>query len=1097
MSTCRAARSWPAQECGKIGFADTRRRRRQPIQERFGRARLGYPSILLIISIGSTSIAADPIPARPQFNRDVRPILSNHCFACHGPDENKREAELRMDTHSGLLGDSDPSTTGKGVVVPRDLGASELWQRITSTDVDQQMPPTEFAKPLSAAQRTVIRRWIEQGAEWEGHWAFNPIRSPSVPTMETTDGVGNQVDAFITRALARRSLQPSPIADRRTLIRRLSFDLTGLPPAVEDVERFVRDERPDAYERLVDRLLKSPHYGERMAMWWLDLVRYADSVGYHGDQPVSVSPFRDYVIESFNTNKPFDQFTIEQLGGDLIREAGRVERIASGYNRLGMMSAEGGVQPKEYLAKYAAERVRNLGGTWLGITLGCAECHDHKYDPFTMREFYSLESFFADIQERGLYSGANVNGRWGPQIPVPTPEEQQQLAELDQRIERLQQKLKTSTPALQQAQAEWESQLTVWQELKPETVRSKQGATLTIAADGSILASGKQPAQDSYQLRFDRVPEGVTAIRLEVLPHKSLPKQGPGRASNGNFVLTEFTASRLKTPAAQPAAPTDQPNSDTPGKPANEPTSQAERLKFTNATASYEQTGAAKSHPFGKWAILAAIDADERGASWGWAVMEQVGQPHSAVFELASDLDLAAGESLQLTLDQQHTNAGHTLGHFRISVATAQRPVTIAAVPPAEAAAVLRIPAEQRSDAQNEQLAAYYRSIAPMLEPQRKRLAEITKQRTDLNNRIRTTLVTVAVKPRMIRVLPRGNWMDDTGDIVQPRTPAVLPPPKVEGRRLNRLDLAEWIVDESNPLTARVVANRVWALFFAAGLSSKLDDLGSQGEWPSHPELLDYLASDLRDSGWDFKRLVKTIVMSRTYRQQSRLRPESQELDPYNRWLSRQSRFRLDAEMVRDNALSVSGLLINVVGGQSVKPYQPAGYWAYLNFPARRWKNGTGADLYRRGLYTHWQRQYLHPALLAFDAPSREECTAKRARSNTPLQSLVLLNDPSFVEAARVFAQRVMREGGVATRDRLQWAFRQALARPAEEQELAILEGLYISHLEQYQGDVEAARKLIGVGESPVDETLPVAELAAWTSVTRTLLNLHETITRI
>ena len=757
----------------------------------------------------STAVAAEG-PAAIAFNRDIRPILSDNCFFCHGPDAGTREADLRLDTAEGLFG----GQPGEGPVVAGDLPASELIRRIRSGAADEVMPPPDSHKQLSAEQIALLERWVREGATYEGHWAFEPVAGADDAQPSTTASI----DQAILLRLTEHGLAAAPLSDRITLLRRLHVDLTGLPPTPAEAEAFLSDASPDAYQRLVDRLLASPHYGERMAMWWLDLVRYADTVGYHGDQPMSVSPFRDYVIAAFNGNMPFDQFTIEQLAGDLLPEPTQEQQIAAGYNRLGMMSAEGGVQPKEYLAKYIAERVRNVSGAWLGITLGCAECHDHKFYPFTTRDFYRFEAFFADIKERGLYAG----GDWGPTMRLATPEQEARLAELD-----------------------------------------------------ASIASLKEQA-----------------------------------------------------------------------------------------------------------------------------------------------------------------------------------------------------------------------------EPPQDELDTITKQRAELEKAIPSTLVTETVEPRMVRVLARGNWMDESGEEVVPGVPESLAPAITTDARLSRLDLARWIVDRDNPLTARVLVNRLWALLFGEGLSRRLDDVGGQGEWPSHPELLDRLAADFMRQGWDVKRLLKAIVMSEAYQRSSVAEAEALAADPGNRWLGRQGRFRLDAELVRDNALAVSGLLVRRIGGESVFPYQPVGYWAYLNFPTRQWQHGRGDDLYRRGLYTHWQRQYLHPSLLAFDAPSREECTAKRARSNTPLQSLALLNDPSYVEAARVFAQELLARGGGSARERIDHAFMRAVTRPATDDEAAVLEELLTLHREAYRSDPEAAAALLSVGEAAVPESLEASELAAWTNVARTILNLHEVVTR-
>lgn len=1027
---------------------------------------LGFVAAGFFPVAGAQDSETAALPVTIEFNRDIRPILSDNCFQCHGPDKNKREAELRLDTEAGILGQGGET----GTVVPNQPDESELFQRVISTDTEKHMPPAATGKTLKPREIELLKKWIEQGGKFEGHWAFLPLRADASVAADTDAAASVKIDGFIAANLAQQNLPASPEADRVTLLRRLHFDLTGLPPSEQEVAEFIADTSPDAFEKKVDQLLASPHFGERLAMWWLDLVRYADTVGYHGDQEMSVSPFRQYVIESFNANKRFDQFTIEQLAGDLLPNATREQKIASGYNRLGMMSAEGGVQPKEYLAKYIAERVRNATGTWMGVTLGCAECHNHKFDPLTTKDFYRFEAFFADIKEQGLYAGAHETGIWGPTIKVPTAQQEADLAALDQKLAEVKTLLESSSPELATAQREWEKTQVPWTILKADSITSLEGVTLTVKEDGSILASGNNPATDTDTFVVKTLPAGVTAFRLEVLPDDSFPQKGPGRAGNGNFVLSEFIAK------VQPATGDERP------------------VALQNASADYEQVVAAGDNPYKKWAVEAAIDGDTKGKTWGWAILEKAGQPHSAIFETAADLTLEDGAALTLQL-LQNLGTQHTIGRFRLAVTTAPRPVRTTDVPPPSVAAIMAIPTADRNEAQTNEVATYYRLIAPQLEQKRQELAALQKSRQELDSQIPITLTTEVVEPRMVRILPRGNWMDESGEVVTPAFPEALAPAPPSDTRLNRLDLAKWIVDRSNPLTSRAITNRIWKIYFGAGLSRKLDDLGGQGEWPSHPLLLDYIAARFMETGWDLKRLIKTIVMTQSYRQASHPTPQLHESDPYNRWLARQGRFRLDAELVRDNALSVSGLLVSKLGGRSVRPYQPPGYWAYLNFPQREWQNGAGDELYRRGVYTHWQRQYLHPSLLAFDAPSREECTADRARSNTPLQSLVLLNDPTYVEAARTFAELILRHEGTDAQ-RLDYAFHRALSRPIEPREAELLEKLLQHHLSEYGADPAAANELLSVGVRPVPAEIAPATLAAWTSVARTILNLHEVITR-
>jgi hypothetical protein len=823
---------------------------------------------LSLTTLTTSAARADTPKGRPvEFNRDIRPILSNACFVCHGPDTKLRKGDLRLDHEADAYADRG----GYKLLVPGKPADSELYRRITSRDKRERMPPAKHGKELTTRETDLVKRWIEQGAKWQGHWAFLAPKRPTLPEVRDRSWPLNPIDYFVLARLDQEGLKPSPEADRRTLLRRLSFDLTGLPPGPAEVDAFLADRSPKAYENAVERLLTSPHHGERLAQYWLDVVRYADTGGYHSDNHRDVAPYRDYVIRAFNTNKRFDQFTLEQLAGDLLPDATAEQKIASGYNRLLQTTEEGGAQPKEYTAKYAADRVRNTATAWLGVTLGCAECHNHKYDPFTTKDFYSFAAFFADLRERAV-------GRQ-EQTLMPSPEQGVRLKALDEQLATLQKVMAGETPGLKAAQQKWEA--------------SAKGTKGLPAPVGAALA---------------------------IEPGKRNPKQ------------------------------------------------------------------------------------------------KQI-------------------------------------------------------------------------------LATHFRNIAPELAETRKQLAEAKRARDDLAKQIPSTLVSMSGPPRTVRVLPRGNWLDDAGEVVQPAAPVSLRAAAVNGRA-TRLDLGRWMVAPDNPLTARVFVNRLWKLMFGEGLVRTLDDFGAQGAWPTHPDLLDWLAVEFRDSGWDVRHLIRLMVTSRTYRQTSKASEALRQRDPYNHLLARQGRFRLDAEMVRDNALAISGLLSRKIGGPSARPYQPAGYWAYLNFPRREWMKDKGEDLYRRGLYTYWCRTFLHPSLLAFDAPTREECTVERPRSNTPQQALVLLNDPTYVEAARVLAERVLREGGIDTEQRIHFVYRQALGRRAEPAEVGVLRKLYERHLQHYAREREDAAALLRVGDRPAAQDLPAHEVAAWASVARVVLNLHETITR-
>jgi len=762
--------------------------------------------------------AATALGGDIRFNRDIRPILSDKCFLCHGPDAEQREADLRFDVEESAKADLG----GHAAIVPGKADESELIARITSDDNTVRMPPDDSGKQLTDVEIDLLRRWIEEGAVYEPHWSFVVPTRPDVPAINDETWPRGAIDRFLLARWEAEHVAPSPEADPVTLVRRMSFDLIGLPPTSDVVDEFVNTPDPKPYDDLVERLLQSPHYGERLAMYWFDLVRYANSVGYHGDQEHAIAPYRDWVIKALNDNMPFDQFTTEQLAGDLLPDATVDQQIASGYNRLLQTSHEGGVQIQEYLKKYDADRIRNLAGAWMGATLGCCECHNHKFDPYTQRDFYSLVAFFADVDDLPSFQGGNtVMTKREPEIEAPSP---------------------------------------------------------------------------------------LTRERIEEL----------------------------------------------------------------------------RAH----LAELEAANAEEA--------------------------------ELQTLRDE----------------------------------------------------------IARL---------EKLKQRT---------MITRSVEPRETRVLARGDWMDDTGEIVMPHVPGFLPQIDTGDQRATRLDLARWLTSPDHPLTARVFVNRLWYLFFGAGLSRSLDDNGAQGEPPDHPDLLDWLAVEFRESGWDIKHMVRLIVTSRAYRQSSLVAPELAERDPANRLFARQGRWRLQAEMIRDNALAVSGLLVEGPPAVVSRPYQPAGYYKPLNFPTRTYKPDSGDDQYRRGVYVHWQRQFVHPMLRAFDAPTREECTAQRPISNTPLAALTLLNDPTFVEASRVFAERIIREGGADTRARLRWAWHEALSRPPSDGEVAAMTRLLEYSQPEFEQSPESAEELLSVGLAPRPDDLNPAELAAWTMVTRGIANLQEFVMR-
>jgi hypothetical protein len=997
---------------------------------------------LLISILLATAITA--VGQQVQFNRDIRPILSDNCFKCHGPDRNMRKAKLRLDLAEEAYRAREDTTP----IVPGKPSDSEVVRRILATDPDDLMPPPKTGKQLTPEQKRLIETWVAQGAKYEGHWAFTPPTRPPLPSADP-EWCRNPIDHFIRARLDSEKLAPSPEADRRTLIRRVSLDLTGLPPTPEAVEEFVRSRDLQAYAKLVRRLLQSERFGERMAVHWLDLVRYADTVGFHGDMPVSVWPYRDYVIGAFNDNMPFDRFTREQLAGDLLPNATREQRIASAYNRLNRMSTEGGIQDKEYRAKYAADRVRTTSTVWMGATLACAECHDHKFDPYSTKDFYRFAAFFADLQEKGFYPNGTDKGEWGPAMMLADDSQYKKLDALETKLEQLRkQRDEIKDEVLASGRDEWQQRLSNLESNKFEwkvrdivSATSLGGADLRIISNSIVQAEGPNPDNDTYVVTFQPGAGEWTGVRLETLTDESLPGNRVARGGVG-YCLTEVELHAEE-------------NGD------------ARKLDIDGGSASLNETG----FPF-----VAAFDGYPRT---GWGMRLGGSRRAYAAFTFAEPVRAGSNTLLCVTLRHDSLIRRATVGKFRLAVTDVPNPTHHTNGVPDDVLKALRVPIEERSPKQQKKIAEFYRTIAPELRALNRQITAVEAQRSLLIDTIPTVLVSEATTPRTMRVLPRGDWMNDSGEKVEPWVPAFLKPFETPPVRATRLDLADWLTSPDNPLTARAVVNRFWKLFFGAGLSRTADDLGAQGEWPSHPDLLDWLAVEFRESGWDVKHIIELMVTSATYRQSSTGNKIAEERDPQNRLLARQARLRLEAEFIRDNALAIGGLLANKVSGPSVFPQQPEGYWAPLNFPKREYVLDRDDNLYRRGVYMHWQRTFLHPSLVAFDAPPREECTAMRPVSNTPLQALVLLNDPNFVEAAVALAQRMREHGGKTVESRIDWAYQRALARHAKPKEIAVLAEMYRKQVARHASEGKVA-----------------SETMALTSVARAILNLHETITR-
>ncbi len=998
-----------------------------------------------------------------KFDTDIRPLIADRCFACHGPDAAERKAGLRLDDPVAA---TTPLASGHAAIVPGSLEKSQLFQRIAAVDAGDRMPPSTFHKSLNETEIRRIGQWILQGAKWEAHWAFvAPVR-PEPPKVARTEWVRNPIDNFVLARLDAEGLTPAGEADRRTLIRRLSFDLTGLPPSVEEVHAFVKDKRKDAYERLVDRLLDSPQYGENMARYWLDAARYADTNGYHIDNMRFMWRWRDWVINAFNANMPFDQFTIEQLAGDLLPNATEDQKIASGFNRNHMINFEGGAIPEEYRTAYVMDRVDTTSTVWMGLTMHCAQCHDHKYDPISRRDYYQMYAYFNSIAEQGL--DAN-NGNAVPMMQAPMPVQAARLTELDKRTTALAERLKVS-PEREAAFAKWletdaPSYVNHWTLITPSAMTSSGAATLTRQDDGTILVTGENAAKDVYELSTEIAQQGITAIRLEALQDPSMPKSGPGRAGNGNFVLTGVDLEII--------AP------DKPDAP--------QKIKFRSAFADHSQKD---------FHVSKAIDGDTNS---GWAAdADTKPEPRHALFVAEAPFNVDAGARVVIRLRHESGFANHGIGHFRLTYTTDA--MNNQGIPPAAALALAQ-PADQRRPEQADAIRTYY---LRQNDADYGRVAEerdwIEYFSSSVRKRVPSTMVMGELEQTRPTFMLRRGQYDQPEDEVKAATPGFLPAMPATLTN-NRLGFAKWLVSAENPLTARVTVNRLWQQFFGVGIVRTAEDFGTQGARPTNPELLDWLATEFVANGWNVKDFVRLIVTSSTYRQSARPSAEAIAKDPENQLYARGPRFRLDAEQVRDNALMLGGLLVDTIGGESVYPYQPEGLWEEVSykggFSAQFYAQGIGpAQLYRRSMYIFWKRTSPPPTMMIFDAPNRENCTVRRGRTNTPLQALVLMNDPQFVEAARAFAERVLLEGGTAEHDRLNYAFEIATARVPEVDEAQILLSLLEQQKSVYLNDAEAAKVFLEVGDRLPNEALDPAELAAWTVITSTLLNLDETITK-
>ena len=1138
-------------------------------------------SLALLLTTGS--LAAEKI----DFNRDVRQILSNNCFRCHGPDEKERKGGsdgLRLDTLAGAtadLGGYAPIVSGK----PEE---SELIKRITSTDPDLVMPPGQGGKKLSPREIELLTEWIRQGAHYSKHWSYEKPMRPAVPEVADKGWSKNDVDRFLLACLEKEGLRPQAEADRYTLIRRVMLDLTGLPPTIEEVDQFVNDKSDNAYEQLVDRILNKEAYGEHWARMWLDLARYADSAGYADDPPRKIWAYRDYVIKSLNANKPFDQFTIEQIAGDLLPNPTSEQLIATAFHRNTLTNNEGGTNDEEYRNVAIVDRVNTTFAVWMGTSMACAQCHTHKFDPITQEEYFKVFAILNNTADADRTDESPLHSYF-------TDEQESQRKKLQTDIAALEKTLVTPTPELTAALAKWEGEFPkelAWQSAKPSSMIAKSGGVATIRDDSSVIVA-KSGNTDVYTLQLPLASEKLSALRLEALPDDSLPGKGPGHATNfvvsrvmatitpkenkplaGRYLRIErpgkqtylmlaevqvFSGSEnvaVKGEASQISTGFEgvakrandgntngkyfEANSVSHTEKADDPwwevdlksvqpldrvvvwqrTDNADAGKLTgfrvkvlndNRETIWEDTVKEAPGPSHELSVTgqrsvtfatALADHVQQGfepgnvldnkdvASKGWAVSPHVGQPSQLTLIAKEPVAVPPESLLTVTIEQLSKFENHTLGSFRLSTSDDAR-VTQYVNTPANIVASLKTPAEQRNADQSKALLEYFASTtAPELKETRDKLTASRK-------------AIEAIKPVTVPILKelegaarrttklqyRGNFMD-LGKEVSEGVPAAFQPIASEGPP-NRLALAKWLVDENNPLTPRVIANRYWEHVFGMGLVRTSEEFGTQGELPSHPELLDYLATELIRLKWDMKAFVKLLVTSAAYRQSSKVSPELFERDPDNRLLARGPRFRLSAEMIRDQALFVSGLLSPKMYGPSVKPPRPSLGLSAAFGGGLDWQTSAGEDKFRRGLYTEWRRTSPYPSMATFDAPNREVCTIRRNRTNTPLQALVTLNDPVYIEASQALARR-MRQSKPDSASRIDYGFRMCVSRPPSEGETKRLLALYEEAKAEFAKNPEKAKQMatVPIGDAPADADL--SDLAAWTVVSNVLLNLDE-----
>ena len=1053
-------------------------------------AQLGFCVLLWVIAIGG-SIAAEP-SGGIDFTREVRPILSNHCWNCHGPDAKARKAGLRLDERDAAVREAE---SGSIAIVPGKPQASELIARINSADESIAMPPKEVQKPLSEAQKKVLERWIANGAHFSTHWAFTPPQRTNLPSVKQSSWASSPIDYFVLQRLEQAGLLPSAEADRATWLRRATLDLTGLPPTPIELDAFLADASASAYEAVVDRLLATPRHAERMAMHWLDAARYADTNGYNNDETRSMWPWRDWVIASFQEGMPYDRFLMEQVAGDLWPDAKLSQKIATGFNRNHVLTTEGGIIEEEYRVEYVADRVHTTATVFLGLSFQCARCHDHKYDPLSQREYYRFAAFFNNIPDKVV--GYSEGRMAEPLLKVPSPAQQAEQSRLETARDEVSRKLKERADAVETDIAAWEQSLTP--------------AELAKSVPAGLVAHFSLDEANGNQVVDAADPARRGTIQGTVSPGPG--KRGGSLQFDGKTFVDAGEVAVFESDQKFSFAAWVQPSS-------NDPSTVLSKIDEDNAYRGYDlilEGGKVASHFVHHWpdkAFKVMTKEPVKLNEWHHIAVTYDGSRKAGGIKVyvngkPQSVDVATGNTVDGTLKTDkpfHIGQRHSSATFQGRIDDVQ--VFAVELPEGDVAKlasdqslaslkeILAVPANKRNADQRGQIRQYFLDqVDPQTRELKNELADTSRRLVELDKAIPVTMVMSEMEPRRpTHILKRGQY-DQLGDVVDPGVPAAVS--TFSSRAVSdRMQLARWLTDPSHPLTARVAVNRWWEMLFGIGLVETAEDFGVQGSPPSHPELLDWLATELIRRGWDLRTMLKMMVLSATYRQSSHVTPQLLNRDPNNRLLARGPRYRLPAETVRDSALAISSLLRDRVGGPSARPYQPEGLWEDVSVERReKYVPDAGEGLYRRSMYTFWKRTCPPPAMSAFDAPDRETCVIRRARTNTPLQALVLLNDPTYVEAARLFAERILKEA--ATDDeRLTMAVKVALSRAIRGDERPVLIDVLQAARQRFLDQPNDAEKLLSVGHSPRDTAFAAAELAAWTTVTSMLLNLDETISK-